>query len=70
MKKFTMEAYYELAGQDSSIDVEDLFLLIGKLQDTFGCMPKAAVQDLAARSGVPEARIWGALTAYPDFKVT
>ena len=70
MNKFSIDAYYEIAGQDSSIDVEDLFILIGQLQDTFGCVPKAAVQDLSARSGVPEARIWGALSAYPDFKVT
>ncbi len=70
MKAFDIEAYHELLGRADPIAPEDLFLVIGKVQDTFGSVPRSVVQDLAARSGLGEARIWGALTAYPGFKVT
>jgi hypothetical protein len=70
MKAFDMEAYHELVGQGGAIPQKDLFLVIGKVQDTFGSVPRRVVQDLSARSGVPEARIWGALTAYRGFRVT
>ena len=69
MKAFTIAAYRELAGQAGPVAEEDLFLLLGKVQDTFGRVPRAVVEDLAARSRVSEARIWGALTAYPGFTV-
>jgi hypothetical protein len=70
MTAFTMEAYYGLVGRDDPIAREDLFALLGKTQDRFGRVPRAVVEDLAARSGVSEARIWGALTAYPDFDLS
>ena len=64
-----MAAYRELIGSVGAIRQEDLFVILGKVQDVFGCIPKVVVADLAARSGVPETRIWGALTAYPGFTV-
>ncbi len=48
---------------------EDLFPVFGAIQDVEGCVPRAAIVELAKRTGVPQARIWGALTAYPGFKV-
>ena len=69
MKAFDMEAYHELVGRSGGIAEQELFLVLGKVQDTFGSVPRVVVEDLAERSGVPEARIWGALTAYRDFRV-
>ena len=66
---FTIEAYHQLVGQKGSVAEEELFLILGKVQDTFGCVPRAVVEDLASRSGAPVARIWGALTAYPGFQI-
>ena len=69
MKAFDMADYREWIGGEDPITGKNLFLVIGKVQDAFGSVPRAVVQDLAVRSGVPEARIWGALTAYRDFEV-
>ena len=70
MKPFDMATYRALLGQDNSVTEQDLFLVLNKVQDTFGSVPRSVVEDLSARSGVPEARIWGALTAYRGFNVT
>ena len=70
MKPFSMDAYYELVGRDQPLAEQDLFAALGRTQDAFGCVPRSVVEDLAARSGVAPARIWGALTAYPDFKIS
>jgi hypothetical protein len=43
----------------------DVFWLIGRLQEACGGVPRSAVTVLATRSGLSEARFWGALTAYP-----
>jgi NADH:ubiquinone oxidoreductase subunit E len=46
-----------------------LFILLGKVQDAFGYVPAEVVRDLAARTGVAEARLYGALTSYGDFEI-
>lgn len=69
MKKFKMEMYQNLVKQSGGVTRESLFIFLGKVQDTFGYVPGEVVRDLAARTGFAEARIYGALTSYPDFKV-
>jgi len=69
MKMFNMQTYQNLINEHSPVTPENLFVLIGKIQDTFGYMPTEAVHDLAAKTGVAEARIYGALTSYKDFKL-
>ena len=48
---------------------ENLFMLLGQVQDAFGYVPTAVIYDLAASTGVSQARIYGALTSYGDFVV-
>lgn len=67
MKKFEMEAYRNLVERSGGASSENLFTLLGKIQDTFGYVPREAVCDLAARTGFSEARIYGALVCYRDF---
>ena len=69
MKMFNMQTYQNLINEHSPVTTENLFMLVGKIQDTFGYMPTKAVHDLAAKTGVAEARIYGALTSYKDFKL-
>jgi len=69
MEEFRMETYQNLINEHSPVTPENLFMLVGKIQDTFGYMPPKAVHDLAAKTGVAEARIYGALTSYKDFKL-
>jgi len=68
MQKFNIQAYQDLVRENSPITQENLFILLGKIQDTFGYVPKESVRDLAVKSGLAEARIYGALTSYKDFK--
>lgn len=69
MKMFNMQTYQNLINEHSPVTSENLFVLVGKIQDTFGYMPTKAVRDLAAKTGVAEARIYGALTSYKDFEL-
>ena len=69
MKKFNMQTYQNLINEHSPVTSENLFVLVGKIQDTFGHVPTKTVHDLAARTGVAEARIYGALTSYKDFEL-
>jgi len=69
MQKFDRPTYQNLINEYGPVTVENLFVLVGKIQDQFGYVPGEAVRDLAARVGVAEARIYGALTAYRDFKL-
>ena len=69
MKEFKMETYQNLVKQSGGATRENLFILLGKVQDTFGCVPREVIRDLAARTGLSEARIYGALTSYRDFEV-
>jgi len=66
---FRIDEYEKIAGRNSPVAVEDLFILLGKVHDAFGFIPRQVVEDLAERSGVPAARIFGALTAYKDLHV-
>ncbi len=52
-----------------SIQEDDLFRILGRVQDRFGGIPKDVVVELAERSGCPVARLYGVVTGYPGFKV-
>ncbi len=69
MKGFKVQSYQNLLESVGSVKRENLFGFLGKVQDTFGYVPREVVCDLAARTGISEARIYGALTSYRDFKV-
>ena len=69
MKNDTTQFYQALMEGRRAIPVEDVFILLGKVQDTLGCVPESVVCDLASRSGISVARLYGLLTAYPDFKL-
>jgi NADH:ubiquinone oxidoreductase subunit E len=69
MKQFKMQTYQKLIKDSGGVTKENLFSLLGKVQDEFSYVPKEVVIDLAARTGLAEARIYGALTAYGDFKL-
>jgi len=69
MQKFTREAYENLLAASGPVNEVNLFILLGKVQDTFGYIPRDVLRDLAVRCGVPDARIYGALTSYRDFKL-
>lgn len=69
MKMFNMQTYQNLINEHSPVTKENLFVLVGNIQDTFGYIPIQAVHDLAKKTGVAEARIYGTLTSYKDFKL-
>lgn len=63
-----MQTYQKLLEKSGGVTRENLFVLLGEVQDTFGYVPREVVCDLAARTGVAEARIYGAVTSYRDFE--
>lgn len=69
MQNFKIETYKNLIKDVGGITAENLFMFLGKVQETFGCVPREVVRDVAIRTGFTEARIYGALTSYRDFKV-
>lgn len=69
MKEFKMDTYKKLLERTGGATRENLFGLLGGVQDTFGYVPREVVHDLAKTTGVSEARIYGALTSYRDFNV-
>jgi NADH:ubiquinone oxidoreductase subunit E len=69
MQKFEIEKYQKLVKDAQCITAENLFVFLGKVQETFGYIPQEVVHDVATRTGFSEARIYGALTSYRDFKV-
>jgi NADH:ubiquinone oxidoreductase subunit E len=69
MKEFKPQIYQNLIKSTGGVTRENLFSFLGKVQDTFGYVPREVVCDLAIRIGFSEARIYGALTSYVDFKV-
>lgn len=69
MKQFKTQAYRDLLKNTGRVTKENLFMFLGKIQDTFGYVPREVVCDLAARVGIPEARLYGALTSYGDFEI-
>lgn len=68
-RRFTWQAYLKLAGKEQSVPLGDVFRLLGQVQDAFGCIPRRVVVDVAHRSGLSKARLYGALTAYPGFRL-
>lgn len=68
-RRFTWQAYLKLAGKEQGVPREDVFRLLGRVQDAFGGIPRRVVVDVARRGGLSEARLYGALTAYPDFRL-
>lgn len=69
MKKFNIRIYQNLIEDVGGLTVENLFVFLCKVQETFGCVPSEVVRDVAMKTGFSEARIYGALTSYRDFKV-
>jgi len=69
MKTFNIQTYKNLIKEVGGLTVENSFLFLGKVQETFGCVPREVVRDVAMKTGFSEARIYGALTSYRDFKV-
>jgi len=69
MEKFRTEAYQNLVKDVGCVTKENLFLFLGKVQEAFGYVPREVVQDVAAKTGFSETRIYGALTSYRDFKL-
>jgi len=69
MTKFKMQTYQNLIRRSGGVTKENLFSLLGKVQDEFGYVPKEVVRDLASKTGLAEARIYGALTSYGGFKI-
>jgi NADH:ubiquinone oxidoreductase subunit E len=68
-KSFDMQSYQALVQRSGGAHQENLFGLLGDIQDQFGYVPKEVIRDLAAKTGISETRIYGALTAYPGFRV-
>jgi len=69
MNRFNSQSYQHLLEQSRSITKENLFWFFCKIQDTFGYIPQKAIFDLAERTSMPVAHIYGAITAYPQFKI-
>ncbi|HIJ54256.1 MAG TPA: hypothetical protein HPP66_14065 [Planctomycetes bacterium] len=69
MQNFKIETYKNLIKDVGGITAENLFMFLGKVQEAFGNVPREVVRDVAIRTGFTEARIYGALTSYRDFKV-
>ena len=69
MKQFDKQTYQNLLRSTGGVTKENLFVVLGRVQDSFGFVPKKVISDLSAKTGVAEARIFGALTSYGDFKV-
>jgi len=69
MKTFDMQTYQDLIRGFGGITGENLFVFLGKVQETFGFVPREVVRDVAMKTGFSETRIYGALTSYRDFKV-
>jgi NADH:ubiquinone oxidoreductase subunit E len=69
VKPFNIQTYRNLIDTSGGATRENLFILLGQVQDAFGYVPDEAVRDLARKTGIAEARIYGALTAYRDFKI-
>jgi len=69
MKKFKMQTYQKLVKDCGGATRDNLFSLLGKIQDTFGYVPKKVIRELATTTGLAEARIYGAITSYKGFKL-
>jgi len=69
VETFDWQSYQTLVQRSGGAHQENLFALLGAVQDEFGCVPKEVIRDLAAKTGVSETRIYGALTAYRGFRV-
>jgi NADH:ubiquinone oxidoreductase subunit E len=69
VKTFDMQSYRTLVQRNGGARQENLFMLLGAVQDEFGCVPREVIRDLATRTGISQTRIYGALTAYRGFRV-
>lgn len=69
MREINIETYRNLIKQSGGVNAENLFIILGKVQDTFGYVSREIVSDLAMKTGSSETQIYGALTSYRDFKV-
>lgn len=47
-----------------------LITILQKTQELFGYLPKEALQEISARTGVPESEILGVATFYTQFRLT
>ncbi|MBI3986036.1 MAG: hypothetical protein HY343_03910 [Lentisphaerae bacterium] len=68
-RPFTWKAYVKMIGDRPNVTSREVFRLLGQVQDAFGAVPRSVVTDLARRSTLSEARLYGALTAYPGFRL-
>ncbi len=69
MEKFGTARYQKMLNDIGELGVENLFGFLGKVQDTFGYVPREVIEDTARRTGLSPSRIYGALTSYRDFNL-
>jgi NADH:ubiquinone oxidoreductase subunit E len=69
MNKSETKAYKNILKHAGDANKENLFMLLGQVQDALGYVPTDVICDIATRTGVSQARIYGALTSYGDFVV-
>lgn len=55
--------------EDGKAHPEEIFRILGEIQDSMGHISTDAIEALAVSSGIPKARLYGLATAYPSFKV-
>lgn len=69
-EKQNWQAYQDILSRLEPLDEEDIFRLMGKVQDACGYIPREILEDVSVRFGRPTTELYGAVTAYPGFRLS
>ncbi len=61
--------YRDLLRKFGPLEQDDVFRVLGAIQDAYGCIPREILQDVSERLHRPLAELYGAVTAYPGFRL-
>ncbi len=62
------QAYQEILSRWGPLEQDDVFRLLGAVQDACGHVPRPVLEDVSRRLRRPLAELYGAATAYPGLR--
>lgn len=60
--------YQNILARFEPIERDDIFRVLGAVQDAYGYIPREVLDDISEKFHRPVAELYGAITGYPGFK--
>jgi len=65
-----LKPYEEILEEMGPLEPDDIFRVLGRVQEAYGYIPRPVLEDLGERLGRPVAELYGAVSFYPGFRLS